>query len=275
MLNRYQGTLRYVAARWPIYLLGIGGGALLTMIFVLISAARGWWGFIPIAFAILLLLTYFLIASLWSAHQRFDHPELHVADVLFGLGRLEPEDRILHVELGDRLVSTRLMRHLTTGRLTVVDVYEPQITPGRVLPRVRAQAPQPLKDPRVIWRTGQIDLLPLPDASVFAVTIHNLLFYVAQEGDREKLLREVYRVLRPGGRLLLAERARSDTNWMVMGLRTMRLPRASYWRKLIEAAGLRIIEEDSNRGLVHYFRADKVTSGVSRQLPFEWSTTQP
>lgn len=270
MLKRYQGTLRYVAARWPYYLIGIGGGAVAIMAVVIISAMQGWWGFIPIAFGLLIILVYFLLASLWSAHQRFDQPQLHTADVLYGLGRLEPEDKILHVELGERQVALKLMRYLTTGRLTVVDIYTPKMIPNHVLRRMRAQAPEPAKDPRILWRSGQVDLLPMPDASVFAVTMHDVFLHIDQEGDRRMLLAEVYRVLKPGGRLLLAERTRSETNWLVMGLTTLRLPPASYWRDLISAAGLKIIEEDSNRGLVHYFRADKLTSGMSRQLPFEW-----
>ena len=270
MFDQNQGTLRYVSAHWPYYVGGVTAGAGL-LVLLLVSAREGWWGFVPMGMGVLLILLYFMGASLWAARERFDDPQVDAADLLYGLGRLRPEDNILHVELGERTLPLKLLRKLTSGRLTVVDVYTPQVMPAAVIPRWRQLAPPYDKDPRVIWRAGAIDLLPLPDASVFAVTMHDIFSQIEQEGDRQRLLREVYRVLRPGGRLLLAEQTRTQMNWLVMGVSAAQLPDIGYWRRLLGTADLKIVDEVNVKGLITFFRADKITAGVGRQLPFEWS----
>ena len=270
MFDENQGTLRYVSAHWPQYVAGVTTGVgLLVLLWV--SAQEGWWGFVPMGIGVLIILLYFMGASLWAARERFDDPQVDAAELFYGLGRLRPDDNILHVELGERTLPLKLMRKLVSGRLTVVDVYTPQVMPSPSIPRWRQLAPPYDKDPRVVWRSGSIDLLPLPDASVFAVTMHGVLSNIEQEGDRQRLLEEVYRVLRPGGRLLLAEQTRTQVNWLVMGMTAVRLPDVNYWRQLLQKADLKIVEEVNVKGLITFFRADKITAGVGRQLPFEWS----
>lgn len=273
LTTRFAGTLRYVRLHWPTYLFGLGGGALLTAVVAVTAVSWGWWGLIPLTLAGLLLLYYFLFASLWAAHQLHDNPAVRPADILFSLGALRPDDQLVVVDLGDHTTARRLVRHLTTGKVTVVDVYDPQITPGQTLVRRRAQA-KPLgdyrHDPRLAWQTGRVDLLPLPDASVFAVVMSHTAGYVAENIDRDALLQEIYRILRPGGRLLLAEPTRTRTRWLALGPGALRWQTVGYWQDLLAQNGFTLVREQSYQGLLSFMRADKVTAGVGRQLPFEW-----
>jgi demethylmenaquinone methyltransferase/2-methoxy-6-polyprenyl-1,4-benzoquinol methylase len=76
------------------------------------------------------------------------------------------------------------------GRVTGVDFSE------RMLVRARR------KEPRVDWVSGDLLALPFPDASFDAATVG---FGVRNVADLELSLRELRRVLVPGGRLAILE----------------------------------------------------------------------
>jgi hypothetical protein len=265
--GRHQGALRYIAAYWPTYVLLYGGGTIWLLLVIVVSAQVGWWAFVPLAFALLLLLGYFFGASVWTAHKLYDWDQQPDYDVLFELSGLRPHDTFVHPNVGRRDTAVRLARHLTRGRIIVVDLYHPQLTPSRSLARRRSQngsAPRP--DPRLVWRDGRLDLLPVPDNSVKAVIMCRTAVEFWQHGDRISLLQEIYRVLAPGGRLLLSERVRSRTNGLVMGPVAWQLPAAAYWRDLLVAAGFRLAKERDLHDLVRCFRADKPLPEQARQL---------
>lgn len=265
-MDSYQGTLRHLRRHWPAYfalyagligaLLLIGGGAL-----------SGWTALIPLGMAAFLLLAYFLGAALWAAHQLHDPGGVRPLAELLALGRIMETERIAFISLGRREEALMIGRRLTGGALTVVDVYNPQLTPAAALGRVRARLPAPPEDdPRFTWVEGSIDLLPLPDESVTAVFLPRILSAFWQAGDRETLLREVYRVLKPNGRVLLAERTRTQTNWLVMGPRALQLPPPGHWAQALSRAGFIVQENDPLRGLIHCLRADKPAPAGARQL---------
>jgi ubiquinone/menaquinone biosynthesis C-methylase UbiE len=90
-----------------------------------------------------------------------------------------------------------------------------------------------------------------------------------QHGDRLALLKEAHRILAPDGRLLVAERVRTETNWLVMGPAALGLHGAGYWRNLLGQAGFRVQKEQQLLGLIHCIRANKPTPAEARQLAFE------
>ena len=83
-----------------------------------------------------------------------------------------------------------------SGRAIGVDM-----TPGRRDRARRAAAEAGLAD-RVEIKEGVYEALPLADASVDVVLSNGVLNLAP---DKERVLREIARVLRPGGRLLLAD----------------------------------------------------------------------
>lgn len=267
---RFDGTLRYIDTHWPTILLSYGGGSLLILLVILVSFRLGWWAFVLPALAASLILAYFFMAMLWAAHEQYDKRENLDHHILFNLSDLEPTDSFAHVNLGSRMTAIGLSRRLTSGHLSVIDVYNPQLTPGRALVRLRRRNAHPPADPRLSWLDGSINLLPLPDNSVKVVTMSRMLSEFWQHGDRLRLLQEIDRVLVPGGRLLLAERTRTETNALVMGTGVLRLAPAGYWQALLQEAGFNIHLEQNVRGLVHYWRADKPYPNQPRQLSFDF-----
>jgi ubiquinone/menaquinone biosynthesis C-methylase UbiE len=206
--------------------------------------------------------------SLWSAHQIYDVQ--NISQRLIKLGEFRPEDTLIHIDLGRRQLAIDLSRHLTTGRVIVLDVYNPQMTPGGELARARRQARRPEPDPRLSWRDGKISLLPLADSSVPAVTMSEVASEFWQLGDRQQLLIEIFRILRPGGRILLVEQVRTTTNLLVKGPAGLRLAHKAYWEKLLSDAGFKVMNTVNLDDLICCFRADKPVPVVEGQLPLEF-----
>lgn len=266
--SRYRGTLRHISSNWPIFTL-LYGGLALALFVAGVSLQEGWFSFVPLMLALSILLGYFLAAGLWAAHKLYDPDGLRPHDALFDLGQIQAKDTMVYVELGSRHNPLLLRRRLTTGKIIVVDVYNPQWTTGQALARARAAAPQPPSDPRLVWQNGRFDLLPLPDKSVPYVMLDQILSQCWQEGDRVRLLKEVNRILTPNGRLLLSERVRSQTNWLVLGPAGIRLQPLTYWQELLQETGFVIRREVDMQGLICCLRADKPSASQARQLSLD------
>ena len=261
--GRYRGTLNYISAHWPAYLFGYAGLVLLLLVVVFFSGYYGWWAYISLSFALILLVAYFFGVSIWAAHVQHDGSDF---DLIFEMARLRPEDQFVHIGLGMRTTAVGLGRRLSTGHMTVIDVYNPQLMPNEAIVRARARAPQPGPDNRVTWREGSITLLPLPDSSVRTVTINCTLSALWQNGDHDRLLAEIWRILRPGGRLVMVEKVRSYTNWLVWGPLATRIPKNDYWRDRLTGAGFEIRQELAQfHGMVHFYRAEKPIPSIRGQ----------
>ncbi|WP_420642977.1 class I SAM-dependent methyltransferase [Candidatus Leptofilum sp.] len=265
--GRFSGTRTYIFANWPRFVL-LYLGIVVALIVIGVSAMRGWLSFIPMTTAVLLILIYFIATGIWEARQRYDFDGITPHHVLFDMGQLPATERFAYVDLGLQTPAIGLSRRLTTGRIIVIDIYNPQWTVSPWLVRWRAQQPPPPNDPRLSWREGNLGLLPLPDESINTIMLCHVAGEFWQEGDRMTLLQEAFRILKPRGQLLLAESVRSQTNWLIRGVTGFSLPTADYWHKRLEQAGYRVRSHKNLGGLSYCIRAQKPTPAEAQQLSF-------
>jgi SAM-dependent methyltransferase len=249
----YSSTMEYIRFRWPSYLVGYGGLLAVLLFCLFFSLNQGWTGLAYLAFACLLVVSYFLIASLWAVHRLFDGDSM--IEETFRYGNLTSDARIVFIDLGLKKIPAVVARRLIRGRVTVIDVYNPQLAPSSWLSRAVRQIRRPVGDPRLEWKSGNIDLLPLPDSSVPTVMLVMTALEFSQEGDRVQLLKEITRLLTPDGSLILVERARTLTNWLVLGPAASRLPAADYWRSLLSKCGYDVVKDEVHRDLAFIFVA--------------------
>ncbi|RVV98235.1 bifunctional demethylmenaquinone methyltransferase/2-methoxy-6-polyprenyl-1,4-benzoquinol methylase UbiE [Mesobaculum littorinae] len=107
--------------------------------------------------------------------------------------------RLLDVAGGTGDVAFRFLKRAPEATAAVCDMTEPMLIEGRK----RAEA-EDMAD-RLSWVTGDAMALPFPDASFDVYTIS---FGIRNVTRPQKALDEAFRVLRPGGRLMVLEFSR-------------------------------------------------------------------
>ncbi len=116
-----------------------------------------------------------------------------------------PDTRLLDVAGGTGDISFRYLRRAGRGHATVLDLTEPMLVEGRK----RADAEQ-LAD-SLNWVVGDAMALPFEDNSFDVYTIS---FGIRNVTRPQEALNEAYRVLRPGGRLMVLEFSQIPNNMM-------------------------------------------------------------
>jgi ubiquinone/menaquinone biosynthesis C-methylase UbiE len=154
------------------------------------------WPFLPVLF-LLAIATSALYTTLRGKFVVW-------ADLLDKLG-LRGDERILDLGCGRGAVLLLAAQHLTTGRAVGVDLWRSADQSGNSTEATRRNAIAEGVADRVELHTGDMTALPFEDNSfdvvVSSLAIHN----IRGRAGREKAIDEAVRVLRPGGRLLIAD----------------------------------------------------------------------
>ena len=119
--------------------------------------------------------------------------------------KLRGDERILDLGCGRGAVLLLAAEHLTTGRAVGVDLWRRVDQSGNSPEATRRNAIAEGVADRVELHTADMTALPFADNSfdlvLSSVAIHN----IHGHARREKAISEAVRVLRPGGRLLIAD----------------------------------------------------------------------
>ena len=119
--------------------------------------------------------------------------------------RLRGDERILDLGCGRGAVLLLAAQHLTTGKAVGVDLWRTRDQSGNCADATRRNVVAEGVADRVELHTADMTALPLEDNSfdlvVASLAIHN----INGRARREKAIDEAVRVLRPGGRLMIAD----------------------------------------------------------------------
>ena len=119
--------------------------------------------------------------------------------------KLRGDERVLDLGCGRGAVLSLAAQHLTTGRAVGVDLWRAKDQSGNAAEATRRNAVAEGVADRVELHTADMTVLPFANDSfdlvVSSVAIHN----VKGQTGRNKVMEEAVRVLRPGGRLMLAD----------------------------------------------------------------------
>ena len=154
------------------------------------------WPFLPV----LLLLAIFGSALYTTLRGKF----VVWAELLDQLG-LRGDEQVLDLGCGRGAVLLLAAQHLRTGRAVGVDLWRSVDQSGNSAEATRRNAIAEGVADRVELHTGDMTALPFADSSfdvvVSSLAIHN----ISGRAGREKAINEAVQVLRPGGRLLIAD----------------------------------------------------------------------
>jgi ubiquinone/menaquinone biosynthesis C-methylase UbiE len=171
--------------------------AVMTVVVLVMAILSGHWQtFVPFTF-LLAVLGFYLHSTLRGKFVVW-------ADLLDKLG-LRGDERILDLGCGRGAVLLMAAQRLTTGRAVGVDLWRSVDQSGNSAEATRRNAIAEGVADRVELHTGDMTALPFADNSfdlvVSSLAIHN----ISGRAGREKAVDEAVRVLRPGGRLMIAD----------------------------------------------------------------------
>jgi ubiquinone/menaquinone biosynthesis C-methylase UbiE len=171
--------------------------AIMTVVVLVMAIISGQWQtFVPVTF-MLAVLGFYL-------HTTLRGKFLVWAELLDELG-LRGDERILDLGCGRGAVLLMAALRLTTGRAVGIDLWRCADQSGNSAEATQRNAIAEGVTDRVELHTGDMTALPFADNSfdviVSSLAIHN----IRGRAGREKAVYEAVRVLRPGGRLLIAD----------------------------------------------------------------------
>ena len=157
-----------------------------------------WWlaGFIIIGLGLYIILSYGI--SIYFAVQTGspDSPEIL---------ELKGDEKVLDVGCGLGRMSIGVAKHLNTGKVIGIDIWDKMEIPRNSPERAYANAQIEGVRDKVEFKTGNVLSIPFPDNSFDVVTSSSVINNLHGDSEKLKALEEIFRVLRSGGRFLLLE----------------------------------------------------------------------
>lgn len=240
----FDGVLQIVRYNWNLYLAAVAGSIVILALVALVHPPVTL-GAILIAGA--LIGVFWLLASLAVSHYVYDRSELYdwtwIADRL----GLRPR-RLVIVHAGLDEVSPALRRLYPDSDLTILDIYNSREMPEPSIARARAQM-----RPSAGTLTANYRNLPVLSGTADAVFVIFTAHELRRALAREAFFREAFRVLSPGGCLLLVEHLRDAWNLAAFGPGALHFFGRAEWLRVTRAAGFKARAELSCTPFVRAF----------------------
>ncbi|HVO96985.1 MAG TPA: class I SAM-dependent methyltransferase [Bryobacteraceae bacterium] len=137
----------------------------------------------------------------WSSRSA----KLALRDELLDSLALNGDEKVLDAGCGLGLMTVGIAKRLKSGKATGVDSWDAAALSGNSAEAAKANAKQEGVADKTRFESGDVRKLVYPeknfDVAVSALAIHNF----HDDEDRMKAVIEMYRVLRPGGKLLILD----------------------------------------------------------------------
>ena len=195
------------------------------------------------------------------------------ATILLEHANPQPGERVVDIACGTGIVARQTAPRVGPGgAIVAVDINPAMLTVGRTLPAPEGAA--------IEWREGNSQALPLPDNTFnLALCSAGLQFFP----DRPAAVREMFRVLQPGGRLGVCVARSLDLSpashliWGTIARHLNTTPEmltpafslgnAEVFRSLLESAGFADVALFSRSGIVREPRNPQIIAGMLASLP--------
>ena len=156
------------------------------------SIAHNIW---PTGVSMLAACAWMLASSLWIKKR--------VMRSLLNQRRWRGDETVLDIGCGRGLVAIEAARRVPYGRVHGVDIWQAGDLSGNGPDGIRANAAVAGVGDRLAVETGDARDLPYPDASFDVVSSMTAIHNIGDTEGRHKAISEAWRVLRPGGQVLI------------------------------------------------------------------------
>jgi SAM-dependent methyltransferase len=240
----FDGVLQIVRYNWSLYVAAICVSALVVGLVVVIHPATVLAGLLILG-AIAAL--FWLALSLAVSHYVYDRSDLYRWQWIRERIARNP-GHVVNIHAGLDETSLALQEMYPAAEVTILDIYDLAEMPEPSIARARREARSMLPSVNADFRK-----LPLPTASADLVTVIFVAHELRRSASKEAFFRELARVIKPGGRVLLVEHLRDTWNLLAFGPGAIHFFPRSEWLRVADATGFRLSEEISRTVFVRAF----------------------
>ncbi len=228
--SRYQGMLQIIGFNWPWYAGGLA--SLLAICWVIRHLPLPLW-LTATTFLGSVCALGWMAFSIIASHWVYDCSPLRHWDWIAGC--LPAPKHAVGIHAGFDESGVHLARIFPNAHLTFWDVYRPDVMTEGSIARARKLGGNPIPAIAV-----DLNRLPQPDRSLDAVFLIFAAHEIRCAAAREAFFKELHRILKPGGTVLLVEHVRDWRNFLAYGPGAFHFLPLKEWTRVIDLSGLRV-----------------------------------
>ena len=238
----FDGVLNIVRYNWNLYVAAI---TICAVVVGLVLAVHP-----PTVLAVLLILgavaaVFWLALSLAVSHYVYDRSDLYRWQWIRERVASNPR-HVVSIHAGLDETSTALQEMYPAAEVTILDVYDPAEMPEPSIARARREARSMLASVKADFRR-----LPLQSTSTDLVTAIFVAHELRRAASKEAFFRELARVIKPGGTVLLVEHLRDAWNLFAFGPGAFHFFPRREWLRIAATTGFELSAEISRTVFVH------------------------
>ena len=134
----------------------------------------------------------------WWLYRSSKTGKLKLRDEMIAALDLKGDEKVLDIGAGRGLLAIAAARKLKSGKVTAVDLWRPEDLSGNSMDALKANAQA--EGVKIDTKNADPRKLPFKDASFDVVLSSYALHRLDSQSQRELALREIARVLKPGGK---------------------------------------------------------------------------
>ena len=162
--------------------------------------------FVQLIGIIILAFGFYLVASYGiSIHFMRQDRAADVSEIL----KLAGNENVLDVGCGLGKLTNGIAKQLNDGKVIGIDIWNKMEIPGNSAEKAYENAAIEGVRDKVEFKFGNVLDIPFPDTTFDLVTSSSVLNNLHGMDEKLKALKEIYRVIKPGGRFLLVEPLRN------------------------------------------------------------------
>jgi ubiquinone/menaquinone biosynthesis C-methylase UbiE len=227
----FQGLINIIRFNWHYYVLSV-----FTVVLILIIACN----FHSVGVAGNILATLIIastVISLAVSTYIYDFSDVYKFSWLDDLVYKE-EEKIINIHAGFDETSQLIKNRYSNAELFVADFYDASRHTEISIQRARGAYPS-------FPGTKQITTANLPFDDNYADKIFNIFsaHEIRNKDERIVFFRELYRVLKPGGKIFVTEHLRDPANFLAYNVGFFHFHSRKAWLKSFRSAGLSVSKE--------------------------------
>jgi SAM-dependent methyltransferase len=163
---------------------------------------------------------------------------------------LEGNEYVLDVGSGTGRTAVQIAKRLTTGKLVGIDIWDTMELGGNSPERAYTNAEIEGVKAKVEFKFGNVLEIPFDNNVFDIVTCSSVLNNLPGEKNRTKALKEIFRVLKPGGKCMLLEPLRNLRTFCAFTpFAVFQLGKKEHWENYAETAGFSKVRFHDEKGI--------------------------